>query len=438
MAEGGVELQDIPREQEFRKSLSRSSIERAKSGKHEEEAADRKTIEFNSDKFFGQTRLAEADKEDTRDNDSDAIIQMRNVHKTYLLGVEGVPALRGVSLTIKRGEFVVVFGTSGGGKTTLLNICGTIDKPTKGELILCGCRINDKTKDADLSDIRLNKIGFVFQTFNLLSALTAQENVEMPMILNGTLNAKERKQRAAALLDMVGLKHRLDHVPSQLSGGEQQRTTIARAIANKPQLLLLDEPTGDLDTVNTLIVMKLLTKLNRDENITMLMVTHDVALKAFADRVIWMRDGKIQRIEEMPRGKKQEAIENLDVQLREIQKKRKEKARLKKERRMQEKERKKQGLPDTEDTPVLPTELRSPTDYTTHPDFRQRDTEFVETRPDLRKKLDKKLRKGEENGHSDSYDSSHLDVVVEKEARKDAGARNGKVIDFGSEEEAIV
>jgi len=145
----------------------------------------------------------------------------------------------------------------------MLNIMGTIDKPTKGELKLCGVRINSSTKDFDLSMIRLQKIGFVFQTFNLLSSLTALENVEMPMILNGVLSAAERKQRATELLTMVGMGKRLDHVPSQLSGGEQQRVTIARAIANNPELLLLDEPTGDLDTVNTLVVLKLLMELNQ-------------------------------------------------------------------------------------------------------------------------------------------------------------------------------
>jgi len=226
-----------------------------------------------------------------------------------------------VSLTIKRGEFVCIFGTSGGGKTTMLNIIGTIDKPTKGELRLCGSRITNSTKDSELSDLRLSKLGFVFQTFNLLSALTAIENVEMPMILHGVLSQSERNQRAKELLDMVGLGKRLDHVPSQLSGGEQQRVTIARAIANNPDILLLDEPTGDLDTVNTRIVMKLLTELNQKKNITMVMVTHDVALKNFADRIIWMRDGKIQRIEIVPKHKKQDTVKKVEEELIKLQSK---------------------------------------------------------------------------------------------------------------------
>eukprot|EP01119_Soliformovum_irregulare_P018591 TRINITY_DN5736_c0_g1_i1.p1 TRINITY_DN5736_c0_g1~~TRINITY_DN5736_c0_g1_i1.p1 ORF type:complete len:398 (-),score=124.06 TRINITY_DN5736_c0_g1_i1:198-1391(-) len=309
------------------------------------------TLDFKEDQFFGQTRLKEEDLNPAEDAES--LIVMKNVHKTYLLGIEGVPALRGVSLTVERGEFVCIFGTSGGGKTTMLNIMGTIDKPTKGELKLCGVRINSATKDFDLSMIRLQKIGFVFQTFNLLSSLTALENVEMPMILNGVLSAAERKQRATELLTMVGMGKRLDHVPSQLSGGEQQRVTIARAIANNPELLLLDEPTGDLDTVNTLVVLKLLMELNQKNNITMVMVTHDVGLKSFADRVIWMRDGRISRIEVMSTVKKQEALAKLDKDLDDV------------------KERKK--LTKAGDV----TEYRIPTDYKTSVKYKQREIPFT-------------------------------------------------------------
>lgn len=204
----------------------------------------------------------------------------------------------------------------------MLNIIGTIDKPTKGEMILCGKMINHKTDDLTLAMIRLKKIGFVFQTFNLLSSLTALENVEMPMILAGELSAEERRARATSLLTMVGMGSRLDHVPSQLSGGEQQRVTIARAMANKPDILLLDEPTGDLDTANTAIVMKLLTRLNKEEGITLVMVTHDVGLKMFSDRVIWMRDGKIQRIESITEGARQDSHKKLDEEIERIEKKR--------------------------------------------------------------------------------------------------------------------
>jgi len=306
--------------------------------------------EFDEEKYYGNVRSTEIDP---NVNSEDTIIGMTNVHKTYLLGIEGVTALRGVSLTIKRGEFVVIYGTSGGGKTTMLNIMGTIDKPTKGELNLCGYKINQNTKDSDLSEIRLNKTGFVFQTFNLLSSMTAQENVEMPMILSGKLTQSERQHKAKELLKIVGMGARLDHIPSQLSGGEQQRVTIARAIANDPELLLLDEPTGDLDTVNTLIVMKLLTKLNQEKGITMVMVTHDVGLKGYADRIVWMRDGKIQRIETASKKKKKETIEKLNADLREIKNKKKRKRMPKKKHNVF-------------------TELRDPTDYETHPKFAQR------------------------------------------------------------------
>jgi putative ABC transport system ATP-binding protein len=242
------------------------------------------------------------DEEDPTEN----IIELENIQKTYLLGIEGVPALRGVSLKIKRGEFVIIYGTSGGGKTSMLNIIGTIDKPTKGHLTICGTRIGSKTKDSTLAHIRLQKMGFVFQTFNLLSTMTALENVEMPMILRGNLSAGERRKRAKDLLTKVGMAERLHHIPAQLSGGEQQRVTIARAISNRPDILLLDEPTGDLDTHNTINVMDLLLQLNEDDKITLVMVTHDPNLKNAAQKVVYMRDGKIDRLEVIPKDVRQD------------------------------------------------------------------------------------------------------------------------------------
>lgn len=230
------------------------------------------------------------------DEDTREVIKIVNVHKTYLLGIEGVPALRGVNLTINYGEFITILGTSGGGKTTLLNIIGTIDKPSKGDVYICGLRIKFSTKDTLLASIRLNKLGFVFQTFNLIGSLTALENVELPMQLQGKLSREEIRNRARQLLMDVGLEQRMDHFPNQLSGGEQQRVTIARSIANKPKILLLDEPTGDLDTRSTDIVMKILVDLNMKEKITMIMVTHDVGLKHFAHRVVKMADGKVNQI----------------------------------------------------------------------------------------------------------------------------------------------
>lgn len=249
-------------------------------------------------------------------DDSDYIIELENIQKTYLLGIEGVPALRGVSLKVKRGEFVIIYGTSGGGKTTMLNVMGTIDKPSKGHLTICGTRIGNRTKDEELAHIRLQRMGFVFQTFNLLSTMTAQENVEMPMILQGQTSKKYRKERATQLLTKMGMGQRLDHLPSQLSGGEQQRVTIARAIANNPEILLLDEPTGDLDTHNTLVVMDLLMKLNEEEGITMIMVTHDPNLKNAANRVVYMRDGKIHRILEIPQHEREEFHSRIRSEMR--------------------------------------------------------------------------------------------------------------------------
>ena len=252
------------------------------------------------------------------DESSREVVKIVNVHKTYLLGIEGVPALRGVNLTIQEGEFITILGTSGGGKTTLLNIIGTIDKPSKGDVYICGLRIKFSTADTLLASIRLNKLGFVFQTFNLIGSLTALENVELPMQLQGKLSREEIRNRARQLLQDVGLEQRMDHFPNQLSGGEQQRVTIARSIANKPKILLLDEPTGDLDTRSTDIVMKILIDLNMREKITMIMVTHDVGLKTFAHRVVKMADGKVNKIVTIPAAARQEIIGNLNKRVEAI------------------------------------------------------------------------------------------------------------------------
>jgi len=189
----------------------------------------------------------------------------------------------------------------------------------------------------------------VFQTFNLLSSLTALENVEMPMILAGE-NADDRRKRARELLTKVGMAERLSHIPSQLSGGEQQRVTIARAIANKPDILLLDEPTGDLDSLNTSIVLKQLLKLNTEENITLVMVTHDVGIKNFAHRVIWMRDGKIQNVEKISEKRRKERFQKLEDEYEELMKGIKQKR-----------------------TPYKNTIVRQPNDYDTHPKHEKRE-----------------------------------------------------------------
>mmetsp|Transcript_43582 Transcript_43582/g.51320 ORF Transcript_43582/g.51320 Transcript_43582/m.51320 type:complete len:286 (+) Transcript_43582:862-1719(+) len=181
----------------------------------------------------------------------------------------------------------------------MLNIIGTIDKPTKGDLYLCGLRVKNNTDDKLLASIRLNKVAFVFQSFNLISSLSALENVELPMQLKGDLSRSKIYKRAKELLIKVGLGDRLDHFPNQLSGGEQQRVTIARALSNNPTILLLDEPTGDLDTRSSDVVMKIIMDLNLNDKITMVMVTHDVALKNFASKIVRMSDGKIGSIDEI-------------------------------------------------------------------------------------------------------------------------------------------
>lgn len=196
---------------------------------------------------------------------------------------------------IRRGEFVMIRGPSGGGKTTLLNIIGTIDACTEGSVELLGEIIDSKSKESHLADIRLRSLGFVFQTFNLISTMTAAENVELPMTLIGTLSDKEIRLRARQLLTLVGLRNRVNHLPSELSGGEQQRVTIARSLANNPAVLLLDEPTGDLDTTNTIEIMDLLIRINRVTNTTCIMVTHNPDIECYADRVLYVSDGRFVR-----------------------------------------------------------------------------------------------------------------------------------------------
>ena len=239
------------------------------------------------------------------------VIVLRNIHKTYLIGIEGVPALRGVSLTVKKGEFLTIFGTSGGGKTTMLNIIGTIDTPSRGDIKIFDKLIKSDTSDKELSNIRLNNISFVFQSFNLFQNLNVLENVEMPMKIKGKLSYKKIRERALSLIEKVGLTNRINHFPNQLSGGEQQRVTIARALVNSPDILLLDEPTGDLDTKNADIVMSLLLELNLLQGITMIMVTHDVSLKNFGQKIVRVIDGKIHHEIDVPIKDRKECIRQL-------------------------------------------------------------------------------------------------------------------------------
>jgi len=239
----------------------------------------------------------------------DDVISFNNLAKIYHLDGrdEQIIALRSVSLSpgsefypVKKGEFVMIRGPSGGGKTTMLNLIGSIDSSTSGELFIMGNRIDQNSTDSFLSQLRLQHIGFVFQTFNLLATMSALENVELPMILLGRHNDKERKKRAIALLKRVGLGDRLDHLPSELSGGEQQRVAIARALANEPDILLLDEPTGDLDSRSTVAIMDLILNINRvgpqgegeHSATTCVMVTHNPEIECYADRILYVQDGQ--------------------------------------------------------------------------------------------------------------------------------------------------
>jgi putative ABC transport system ATP-binding protein len=223
---------------------------------------------------------------------NDITVEASNLHKSYLLGATAVGALRGVDLTVRRGEFVALMGPSGCGKTTLLNVIGAIDLPSRGAVKIEGADLRGLSDDS-LADLRRDRIGMVFQFYNLLPTLTARENVEIPMQFKG-VRAAARRSRALELLDRVGLKDRADHKPSELSGGEQQRVSIARALANEPALVLLDEPTGDLDSTTGTEVIALLRDLNRREQVTMVIATHDRTIAEQSSRVVRLRDGKLE------------------------------------------------------------------------------------------------------------------------------------------------
>jgi len=218
-------------------------------------------------------------------------LQLEKLGKTYMLGKRSVPALLDLDLTVSKGEFIAIMGPSGSGKTTLLNIIGCIDKPSKGRVTLDGLDITE-THENTLYKIRRDKMGFVFQTFNLLPYLNASENVELPME-GRTKSKSERKKKAGELLAMVGLVGRETHRPNRLSAGEQQRVAIARALSNDPAIILADEPTGNLDSQNKLSIIKLLAKLNINQNTTIIMVTHDGEVANHAERMLLLRDGKI-------------------------------------------------------------------------------------------------------------------------------------------------
>jgi putative ABC transport system ATP-binding protein len=218
------------------------------------------------------------------------IVQTVDLKKTYMLGKVPVDALRGVNLTVEKGDFLAILGPSGSGKSTLLNLIGALDKPTDGKLFIEGVDVSTLS-DNQLADIR-RRIGFVFQFFNLIPRFTARQNVELSMAIAG-LNKDERKKRSEEFLETVGLKDRMNHKPTELSGGEQQRVAIARALANNPSFLLMDEPTGNIDSKNANEIVQLVKRINQERSVTVIMVTHDQGLAAEAKRTVRMFDGLI-------------------------------------------------------------------------------------------------------------------------------------------------
>lgn len=239
-----------------------------------------------------QGTLEGSDAGDVGAGATDALIELRRVAKAHVVGTQVIQALRGVDLRIDRGEFVAIMGASGGGKSTLLNILGCLDKPTAGQYLLEG-RDVAACGDDELAAIRGGTFGFVFQSFNLLARSSAQRNVELPLIYAGA-PVRERVARARAMLEMVGLGDRLDHRPGQLSGGQQQRVAVARALVTGPRVILADEPTGNLDAEATADIIGLLQRLNRTANLTTIMVTHEDDVAAVARRIVRVRDGRVR------------------------------------------------------------------------------------------------------------------------------------------------
>jgi putative ABC transport system ATP-binding protein len=220
------------------------------------------------------------------------MIEVHDLTKIYRLGSVEVPALQGVSFTIERGEVVAIMGQSGSGKSTLMNVLGCLDLPTSGQYLLDGQNIAGLSED-ELAAIRNKKIGFIFQQFNLLPRISVRRNTELPLTYNGGKSEKEIHQRSGEILEAVGLQDRMNHKPTELSGGQQQRVAIARALINDPDLILADEPTGNLDSHTGADIMHILLGLNKERNMTLVLVTHDPKIAAQAQRVIHLQDGLI-------------------------------------------------------------------------------------------------------------------------------------------------
>jgi putative ABC transport system ATP-binding protein len=229
---------------------------------------------------------------------TESAIRAVNLARSFEMGETTIEALRGINLEVAKGQFLALVGPSGSGKSTFLNLVGGLDRPTEGELWVDGEELS-ASKEKALTEHRRRRVGFVFQSFNLLPRLTALENVALPLMFVG-VPEEERLDRARQLLNQVGLEGRLDHQPTQLSGGEQQRVAIARALVGQPAIILADEPTGNIDSATGAEIMALLRHLNRDEGVTLLLVTHDPEAASFADRVIQLRDGQIAQEEGQP------------------------------------------------------------------------------------------------------------------------------------------